>query len=89
MHKLQTYNLFIMYKMATFVPISEVIDKAAELVNDANRNRVIGMEIINHDNLLNEPQWRIKQMLTYQNLMQTTNPVDLGYLLSQENERGQ
>ena len=75
--------------MAIFVPNGEVIDKAADLVNDANRNRVIGMDIINHDNLLNEPQWRTKQMLTYQNLIQTTNPVDLGYLLSQENQQNQ
>ena len=75
--------------MATYVPISEVIDKAADLVNDENRNRLINMENISHDNLLNEPQWRTKQMLTYKNLIETTNPINLGYLISQENQQNQ
>ena len=32
--------------MATFVPISEVIDKTADLVNDANRNYLLKKYIL-------------------------------------------
>jgi len=75
--------------MATFVGTSQTIDKMRDLVQDDNRNRLVAMENISHDNLLDEPQWRTTQMRTYDNLVQTTNEVDLGYLLSQENEKGQ
>ena len=66
-----------MYKMATFVQKSQVIDKTKDLVADNDRHRLVAMENIGHDNLLNEPQWRSRQMLTYKNLIQTTNDVDL------------
>lgn len=75
--------------MATFVGKSQTIDKTRDLVQDDNRNRIVAMENIAHDNLLDEPQWRTRQMLTYKNLIQTTNEIDLGYLLSQENQKGQ
>lgn len=75
--------------MATFVQQDPLFDKTKNLVEDNERNRVIAMENIAHDNMLNEPMWKARQNLTYKNLIKTTNDVDLGYLLSQENEKQQ